>query len=159
MSEGIKQFFKEDLVLQSSASTKEDVFKEVGELLYSKGYVKESFTEGLLEREQDFPTGLDLSAVIEGNMTNVAIPHTEAHHCLDKVVLFVQLEKPLTFNNMIKPTEQLEVKYLFVIVNNDGGNQTNILSSLMDFLTKKENIEKMDSLESPEAIFQFLTEE
>jgi len=60
---------------------------------------------------------------------------------------------------MIKPTEQLEVKYLFVIVNNDGGNQTNILSNLMDFLTKKENIEKMDSSESPEAIFQFLTEE
>ncbi|MGH2066973.1 PTS sugar transporter subunit IIA, partial [Aerococcus sp. L_4] len=47
----------------SHATTSEEVLKEIGLKLLKKGLVKEKFIENILEREQNYPTGLDLSVI------------------------------------------------------------------------------------------------
>jgi len=58
---------------------------------------------------------------------------------------------------MIKPEEPLNAKYLFFIINNEKNGQTEVLSDLMDFLTKEENIKKLDEINNKDTLFKFLT--
>lgn len=153
--EAIKELYKKDLILESDAKTKEEVLQEVGDYLYGEGLVKESFSEAIIEREGDYPTGIDLAPIAEG-LPNVAIPHTDTEHCDSKAIVFVKLKKAVTFNNMIKPEEELPVSYLFMIVNDQKTNQTNVLSELMGFMTNEDNMHELDALDSKEEIYEFL---
>lgn len=151
-----KDLYREDLIFKSSASSKEEVFEEIGKLLIEKDLVTDQFPTEVVKRENDYPTGLDLGTVVDG-ANNVAIPHTEIEYCKSKNIVFVKLDNELTFNNMIKPQEELQVKYLFMIINDQADNQTNVLSNLMEFLTDKNNIETLDRLEDEKEIYDFLT--
>lgn len=146
--------YREDLILTSDATTKEEVLNEIGQYLYQKGLVKKSFQHAIIEREKDYPTGIDLSPV-KSDLPNVAIPHTNIEHCIQQRILFVRLNNGVTFNNMIKPTEELEVCYLFVIINHQKGH-TAILSELMEFITKSDNIERLNTLSSKKETYEFL---
>lgn len=152
----IKDLYAKDLILKSQARTKAAVLEEVGNYLQEKNLVKDTFVSAIIEREQEFPTGIDLAPVGE-NLPNVAIPHTDTEHCKTKAIVFVKLEEAISFNNMIKPDEQLEVNYLFLIVNDQKTNQTNVLSELMGFMTNEENMHQLEELDSEEEIYEFLT--
>lgn len=154
---GIEKLYRQDLIFESSATTKEEVFEEIGQILVDKELVTEEFPSEVLNRENEFPTGLDLNSIEEGS-DNVAIPHTEIEYCKSKNIVFVKLENELQFNNMIKPEENIEVRYLFMIINDEATNQTNVLSNLMDFFTNKNNIDTLSNLETKEEIYSFLTQ-
>lgn len=151
-----QNLFKRELIFTSDANTKDEIFEEVGQYLIEKEYVKNNFIDGVKEREKNYPTGLDLSPIGE-NVNNVAIPHTEVEYCLSKAIGFVKLESEIEFYNMIKPEEALDAKYLFFIINNEKNGQTEVLSDLMDFLTKEENIKKLDEINNEDTLFKFLT--
>jgi len=151
-----QNLFKRELIFTSDANTKDEIFEEVGQYLIEKEYVKDNFIDGVKEREKNYPTGLDLSPIGE-NVNNVAIPHTEVEYCLSKGISFVKLKNEIEFYNMIKPEEPLNAKYLFFIINNEKNGQTEVLSDLMDFLTKEENIKKLDEINNKDTLFKFLT--
>ena len=54
----------------AEASSYEDVFRQVGGALTGAGYTKSTYVEALVEREREYPTGLDVDG------WGVAIPHT-----------------------------------------------------------------------------------
>lgn len=156
--ESIGGLFRKELILKSCAATKEKVLSEVGHILYEKGLVKESFKQAIIEREVNYPTGLDLSPVAVG-LPNVALPHTDAKHCKSQVIVFVKLEQAISFNNMMQPEAALPVHYLFVLVNHQKEKQVNVLSELMGFLINEATMQQLDCLGSTEAIYDFLTSE
>ena len=62
-----------DLInLVETAPDRITLLRKLSQKLIQKGYVKDSFEAALLEREKEFPTGLQLEN------TAVAIPHTYA---------------------------------------------------------------------------------
>lgn len=152
----IQALYDKDLVLRSDARTQTDVFKEVGNYLLSKDLVTADFVDALIEREANHPTGLDLAPVGD-QLPNVAIPHTETEYCKTKAIVFVKLTHPIMFHNMIAPDQELDVTYLFFIINHDNSNQTNVLSGLMGFMTNEENMRTLEKLETPASIYEFLT--
>jgi galactose PTS system EIIA component len=156
--EAIQSLYDKNLIFIENVQEKSEIFTLVGKRLHERGVVKEKFTKSIIERENNYPTGLDLSPVGKG-LPNVAIPHTEPEFCLRKCIVLVKLLKPILFQNMIAPDKVIDVKYLFFIINNQKGNQTNILSELMSFFTTVENMKKLEQLDSKEEIYQFLTNE
>ncbi|MBU5266852.1 PTS sugar transporter subunit IIA [Virgibacillus proomii] len=152
----IKSLFDKNLIFIKNVQEKREIFTLIGNLLHERGMVKEEFTKSIIERENNYPTGLDLSPVAK-DIPNVAIPHTEPEFCLCKCIVLVKLLKPVLFQNMIAPDKEIDVKYLFFIINNQKGNQTNILSELMGFFTTAENMKKLEQLDNKEEIYQFLT--
>lgn len=150
-----KDLYSKDLIFKSDATSQEEVFSEIGQILVDRDLVTEEFPEKLMEREKEYPTGLDLTVVIEGS-DNVAIPHTEIEYAKSKHIVFVKLENELTFHNMIKPEEELPVKYLFMIINDQADNQTTVLSNLMAFFTDKETLKTLNELDDVEEIYNFL---
>ena len=153
----LNELFSEDLVWSLSYDNQQDLFEAVAGLLEEKGVVKSSYREALIAREADFPTGLDME-FLGKNLPNVAIPHTDTGHCLTENVAIVRLDKPVTFHNMIAPTNEVAVSLLFFIINSSNDSQTGILSHLMDFFTSPGNLEGLAKLKSESEIYTYLME-
>ena len=54
---------------------------------------------------------------------------------------------------MMNPDKDLNVKYLFMILNKDGGEQSNILAKIMEFATNKDNISMLAASDSLDSIY------
>lgn len=149
--------FDRDTVYVSDATSRADVFKSVAEDLYKKGHVTKDFLKNLNEREDKYPTGIDLS-VVSPEYPNVAIPHTEAEFVKERKVVPIKLKNPISFNNMIDPSQEFEVSFLFMILNNDPEGQSNVLAQIMDFINKTPQNQLLTFFKSTsaDAIYSFL---
>lgn len=151
----MKDLFRQDLIFFEEVKTKEELFYSIGKKLLEKNLVNQGYSEAVLEREMEFPTGLDLSVVKTGS-PNVAIPHTEVHYCNWKGIVVVCLKEAITFHNMISPDKTIPVKYAFFILNNEKHSQTNLLSSLMSFFTSQDKLSSLEELKTSEEIYQVI---
>ena len=139
----------------SDASSKEDLFKELYDKLKADDLVNDKFLQMVYEREKNYPTGMDMS-LVKDSLPNIAIPHTEAEACNVTRVIPVKLNKKISFNNMIDPEQELDVSFIFMILNGEGGMQTDVLAKIMDFVTKTQGIEEIFSLDSEVKIYEFI---
>lgn len=156
--ETINSLFQKDLIFIEDVEKQSEVFNFIGNKLQEENIVNDQFIDALFERENKYPTGLDLSPISE-DIPSAAIPHTETEYCKSKCIVFVKLEHPVKFNSMIEPDVEIDVRYLFFIINDQKENQTNVLSELMAFLTNPDNVKTLDSIETKEEIYQFLSEQ
>ncbi|MGO3733218.1 MAG: PTS sugar transporter subunit IIA [Vagococcus sp.] len=111
--------------------------------LLNKNLVTMDFLVNLISREKEFPTGMDMS-VINPNLPNIAIPHTEVEYVKTCAIIPIKLLKPIKFFNMINPNQELDVSYLFMILNDNPNNQAGMLANIMDFMVKTDAIELQD---------------
>ena len=153
----LAQLFDENLVFCLHAENQEDLFHQVADFLEEREIVTSSYRNALLEREKAFPTGLDME-FLGKDLPNVAIPHTDIAHNLTENVVVVKLDQPVTFHNMISPTQTVEVSLLFFIINNSSSSQTNILAQLMDFFTGKDHLEDLSKISEPEKLYAYIAE-
>lgn len=149
--------FVSDAVFVSNAKTQDEVFAETADKLLTAGYVKEEFLAHVKEREANYPTGIDVSPISD-KLPNVAIPHTEGEFVNERIIVPVKLTNPIEFHNMISPADVLEVKFLFMILNNDPEGQANILAQIMDFLGKipVDDLNNLFNMSDATEIYNFL---
>jgi PTS system galactitol-specific IIA component len=103
----IDDILKQDLILDSlDVKTREEAIELMARVLLSKGYVKESFIPAILERERKYPSALPM----EGH--KIAVPHTDAEHVNQSVILFARLTQPVEFCSMGAPEETLSVQMI-----------------------------------------------
>ncbi|KIX91045.1 PTS sugar transporter subunit IIA [Staphylococcus microti] len=151
--------FFEDTVYVSDKQTQAEVFEEIYTDLLKKQLVTEDFLKNILEREQKYPTGLDLSPVSSA-LPNIAIPHTESDFVKASRIIPINLKHTLTFHNMISPDATIDVSFLFMILNENGEAQAGLLANIMDFINAVDNESLIHffNLENPTDIYQFLEE-
>ncbi|AGU75818.1 PTS system enzyme IIBC component [Streptococcus intermedius B196] len=154
---GLNHFFEKDLVFCLHADNQEDLFNQVANLLEERHIVTFSYKNALIERERAFPTGLDMN-FLGKDLPNVAIPHTDIVHNLAEKVVVVRLDQPVTFHNMIVPSNEVQVSLLFFIINNSNDSQTNILAQLMDFFTAAGNLEALSKMDDADKLFHYISE-
>lgn len=147
----------EDTVFVSEGTVQTEIFKEIASKLLTKNLVTEDFVNNLIDREKNYPTGLPLKP-IDPSLPNIAIPHTESEFVNDTRIVPVKLKYPITFKNMILPEEDVEVSFLFMILNNDEKEQAGLLQNVMDFINRQETAELIDffKLDAPQKIYTFL---
>ena len=103
----IEDILREDCIIENlEAASKEEALSYMSNFLLSRGYVKETFPEAILERERLYPSGLPM----EGH--KIAIPHTDAEHVNQSMILFARLAKPLEFASMGEPDEKISVQLI-----------------------------------------------
>ena len=76
------------IFLNLKAADNKEVLQIMGDAMIQEGYGEEGFTEALLEREKDYPTGLDVDGI------GVAIPHTDAEHVKKEGISIAVLNQP-----------------------------------------------------------------
>ncbi|WP_129044460.1 PTS sugar transporter subunit IIA [Companilactobacillus metriopterae] len=152
-----KLFYSEEVFI-SNANSQVEVFEEIYKKLYKEDLVTKEFLANLEEREKNYPTGIDMS-VVSTQIPNIAIPHTESEFVKTTMVVPVKLKNEITFNNMIDPSKNFKVKFLFMILNDNPEGQSNILARIMDFMSRTSENELITffKLEDTESIYKFLT--
>lgn len=137
MDKNSKAFFKDNLVFLDLDFADQFEFLEfIGAELYNKGYVKSSFTEGLISRELKYPTGLPSIPYA------VAIPHCEPQHVITNTISIVRFINPVKFLEMGTLDKEIYVKFAFVLTL-DGKQQVVILKDLMRLFMDKSFMEKI----------------
>src|SRR5687767_12413701 len=100
---------KDLIVLHSNAQHYSDVFKELGQTMIDKDYANPTYIEGLLERESNFPTG------IQAETAGIALPHTDASFVKESKIGLLVLENPVKFGMMGGDGEEIDVKIVFLL--------------------------------------------
>lgn len=76
------------------ATDRFDFFAKLGEKLKVDGYIKDSWMDAILEREKNYPTGLDCPGV------SVALPHVDPEHLLKPYIAIIKPKNPIEFDGM-----------------------------------------------------------
>lgn len=76
------------------ATDRVDLFTRLGAILAEKGYVKDTWLAAILEREDNYPTGLACEAV------QVALPHVDPEHLLKPYIAIAKPAAPVRFDGM-----------------------------------------------------------
>lgn len=151
----LKDLIDKKYVFVSDAEDKNEIFEQINEVLYEDGLVTDEFLQMVKEREENYPTGMDMS-VVDKVSYNIAIPHTESYAVNTSKVIPIGLKNEVSFNNMIEPDQELKVKFVFLILNDGSDEQTNILAQIMDFVTQTDNINDLFEMEDREKIYSFI---
>jgi PTS system galactitol-specific IIA component len=115
--------------LNLTVTSATEVISHLGQQLFKTGYVRNTFVEAALAREQELPTGLPLNGHI-----NAAIPHTDVEHVLKPGVAMATLTTPVVFKNMAKPQESVLVQLIFLLALNQPKAQIEMLQEIAGIL-------------------------
>jgi galactitol PTS system EIIA component len=129
-------FSQDRVYLDLDFSTREEFFAFIHQELFAKGIVKESFLEGLSQREKSYPTGLPASPY------PVAIPHCDPGHVIKNSITICRFKNPILFEEMGNPSSVLAVEFAFVLTL-DGKLQSPILKELMKIFMNETAMKKL----------------
>jgi len=152
MSETIAKLLNQSCVLTNCNCTKaEDVISAVGMKLYEEGYVRDTFVEAAIDREEQLPTGLPLAGGI-----NAAIPHTEIEHVIKTALGMATLKKPVAFQSMISPEEMVPVRLVFLLALEKPKAQVEMLQEIASVLQNSVLVEELLNENTYEGIIKLL---
>ena len=89
------------------STERDELLHEMADYLSSLGYVKSSYGNSVIERENKYPTGIDTDPI------PVAIPHSEREEVLKTAILGRQQRKEYLFRKL-KETERGSNQKLFL---------------------------------------------
>ena len=142
--------FQEELIfIDQPFKDSGELFHHMGALLMEKGYVKEDYTKAVIEREENFPTGLQAGSVA------VAIPHVDSKYIKKAGIAFVRPSKPIEFKEMCTNRE-LSVDIIFLLLVKDKAKQVTTLSALMSKFADIEFMEKLKREKRADQILSYL---
>lgn len=156
MADDSRLIFK-DTIYVSNQTDQSELFKEIADQLLAQDLVTDDFLTNLMAREENHPTGLSMEP-INKKYPNIAIPHTDSQYVKTSRIVPVKLTQPVPFKDMINSASEIPVSYLFMILNDKGEAQTEVLAQIMDFVNSTEEVELLKFFETTDIdqIFEFL---
>ena len=131
------------IVIDGSAKDWKEAIKLTSKQLYEQGYVKESFFDACIEREEKFPTGLN-------SFIPVAIPHTDAIHVNKQAICVLRLKEPVSFYSLEDATKTVEAEFIFNIALKRNEDQLKLLTAIIKIEQDKEFLLKAKKLKLDE---------
>ncbi len=142
--------FEKDLVeIGVTAEHKEDVIRILSDRLLAAGYVKDTYYDNVLKREEVFPTGLP-------TVIPIAICHTESEHVNQTAVAVATLVNPVHFQEMGTPERDVWAEIVFAIAMKDPKNQVPFLGKMMTLFQDEETLSTIRSATDGQALVDFL---
>ncbi|MCS7128329.1 MAG: PTS sugar transporter subunit IIA [Sulfolobales archaeon] len=123
------------LMFNLKARERNELLTLLSEKLYEMGYVKKTYREALLEREEKYPTGL----VVKEDF-NVAIPHADVEHVEKEALVIVKTDREVTFRKMDEQKVEIPVDIVFLLVIKDPKGYVKFLAKLTELFTNEEFI-------------------
>lgn len=116
-------------IAQLEASTAEEVLSALADRAVAAGWAKESFTEALLKREQEFPTGLPTEIP-------VALPHTDPEHVIHAGLGVATLKNPVEFGEMGGDGSTVAAQAVLLILVENPEKQVTVLGQLVNLIQR-----------------------
>ena len=119
------------------AKDSSDVFEKIGGTLIREGYAKDDYVDALIEREKDFPTGLDIGGI------GIAIPHTSVDHVLKHGIAIANLKHPVQFIQMGMDDEPVDAQLVFMMAVTAPGKHVDQLQRLVDIIQDRDVLSRL----------------
>ena len=144
-------FFDKELCLfQQKPGSQSELFNTMYQKLYQSGCVKENYIEGIIERESEYPTGLEINGV------GFAIPHTDSQLVNTSQICFASLAEPVIFQDMVDKSHNIEVSIVFMLAMESPHEQVENLQNLMALFQEKEQVEKLNKCTKTEDFLEII---
>lgn len=125
------------IFVQETFSSPIEIFEQVYEQALELGWVRSDFLERIKQREEIFPTGIQLEKY------GAAIPHTDAECILTEFVAVITNKKPVQFNSMEDRNQKVTTDIVFILGLNQPHAQLEMLQSLMELLQNDNILEEV----------------
>ncbi|MBL4934650.1 PTS sugar transporter subunit IIA [Clostridium sp. YIM B02515] len=149
MSAGID--FAKDLVFKDlEFSSNTEVLKFLSSKLQEKGYVKEGYQKAILDREEEYPTGLPSADI------KIAIPHAD-HNLVNKATLAIGvLRKPVEFKSMEDPDKSLDVSVIIMLALSEPHGHIEMLQRVVKLIQNPEVLREIVEAPSTDEVINKL---
>ena len=117
-------------VLKLDKKNKEEVLEELSNAAINAGYAKPGYHEAILEREEEYPTGLHTPQI------EVAIPHADAEWANTPSLTIGLLEHPVTFKPMGGEGGDVAVEIVFMLTIKEPKQQINFLRAFSTLMAE-----------------------
>lgn len=141
---------KELCLFQLEVKNQNELFQVMSEQLVNAGSVKDSFLEGITNREQEFPTGLEV------NQIGFAIPHTDSTHVNSSQICFASLKEPLVFSDMTDKSHEIPVRLVFMLAMSQPHEQIDTLQNLVSLFQNEEKVNELLACTTKEAFIELV---
>ena len=141
---------KELCLFQLEVKDQKELFQVMSEQLKNAGCVKDSFLEGITNREQEFPTGLEV------NQIGFAIPHTDSAHVNSSQICFASLKEPLVFSDMTDKSHEIPVCLVFMLAMSQPHEQIDTLQNLVSLFQNEEKVNELLACTTKEAFIELV---
>lgn len=145
----LNDYVKEELIiLNLDIANQTELFGKMTEIFEAKNYVNEGFYDFILERERNYPTGIDL-----GTHT-VAIPHGNPEYIKRSFISVVSLRQPIKMKKMEDADEEIDVDLFFILGLNDGTQHLQILKQVISMIQQETFVKSIKSAKTPEEVME-----
>ncbi|MGX7077161.1 MULTISPECIES: PTS sugar transporter subunit IIA [Globicatella] len=141
---------KELCLFQLEVKNQAELFKVMSEQLVTNGCVKDSFLEGIINREKEFPTALEI------NQIGFAIPHTDSIHVNNSQICFASLKEPLVFYDMTNKEREIPVSLVFMLAMSQPHEQIDTLQNLVNLFQNQERVQELLSCTTKEQFIEIV---
>jgi len=138
--------------LDVESSSANELFKVMAANLQNKGFVNEKYLDGLINREKEFPTGLQLADY------GVSIPHTDPETVKEDFIAIVRPKDPIMFSLMEDNDKKASMDLCFFIGLNDGKKSPLILMELISLIQNHKLILSVLNEKNKEQIIEKIQE-
>ena len=146
-----EEMVMKDLVfLGGEFETNVEVIEFLSSQLEKVGFVKDGFCDAVIEREKQFPTGLDLGKI------NVAIPHTDMKYVNKSGIAVATVKRPVLFGKMDEPSVLIPVHIVFLLTVLNPGEYVKFLSRLTQSFSDQTFVSLIYSLKDTEEFVKAL---
>lgn len=140
------------ILLNLDVTNSTEVFETVGGRLMKQGYCKNTYVDALVEREKEFPTGINV-----GNC-GIAIPHTDRGHVIKGGIAIGQLKNPVHFFQMGTTDIPVEAKLIFMLAIDDPERHLPLLQRILQIVQDEKVLSRLVHAKSKEDIVKIIQE-
>jgi len=119
------------ILLDYKADSKKELLRNLAAILEEHGFVKESYSRAIIDRENRYPTGLNTLGI------KVAMPHTDSIHVHKPAILVAKLAHPIAFKEMGGGVNDVEASLIFMLAITNPECHVTTLSKLMSIFSDK----------------------
>lgn len=137
-------------MFHQEVESQDDLFSMMTKKMLDAGCVKETYYEGIVNREKEYPTGLLV------NTTGFAIPHTDSDKVNKSQICFVSLEQPIIFEDMVDKSNKIPVELVFMLAMAQPHEQVQTLQNLIGLFQDEEKVELLKQCSTEEEFMRIL---
>ncbi|WP_293817178.1 PTS sugar transporter subunit IIA [uncultured Parolsenella sp.] len=138
------------LILDKEGLTTADVVSTVADELRRQGYARDSYKQAILDREQQFPTALDVQGL------NVAIPHCDPENVERGAICAAVLKHPVDWHRMDEPEQTCPVSLVVMLALNEAHAHLEMLQKVIALIQDQELTKRIVSAATPAEAYELM---
>lgn len=142
---------KENLIFpELEVKNSSEIMEEMGAAFIREGLCKESYINALINRESEFPTGIDVDGF------GIAIPHTDVSHVNESGIGIATLRKPVKFIQMGTDDEEVETRVVVMLAVDNPQKHLSTLQSILEVLQDKNVLYQLSNAKEKKEVIEII---